>query len=63
MAVQPQRSTAGGILGREWLQRRQMFHLRCHIFELIKPASLGLTKDIAIGAGGFGFNFWAGTGR
>ena len=27
-----QRSSAGGILGREWLQRRRMFRLRCHNF-------------------------------
>ena len=34
-----QRSSAGGILGREWLQRRRRFRLRCHNFELTKPAS------------------------
>ena len=28
-----------GIVGREWLQRRHMFRLRCHNFELTKPAS------------------------
>ena len=39
-----QRSSAGGILGREWLQRRRMFHLRCHNFELIKPASWGYPR-------------------
>ena len=44
-------------LGRKWMQRRQMFRLRCHGFE--QTSVLGLTKDIAIGAGGFGFNFWA----
>ena len=53
-----QRSSAGGILGREWLQRRRMFRLRCHNFELVNQTSqLGLTKDIAIGSGGFGFLF------
>ena len=36
-----QRSSAEGILGREWLQRRRMFRLRCHNFELTKPASWG----------------------
>ena len=30
---------------------------------LKQTSQLGLTKDIAIGAGGFGFNLWAGTGR
>ena len=37
----PQRSSAEGILGREWMQRWQMFRLRCHNFELTKPASWG----------------------
>ena len=51
-----QHSSAGGILGREWLQRRRMFRLRCHNFELVNQTSQsGLTKDIAIGARGFGF--------
>ena len=36
-----QRSSAGGIPGREWLQRRRMFRLRCHNLELTKPASWG----------------------
>ena len=36
-----QRSSAGGILGREWLQHRRMFCLRCHNFELTKPDSWG----------------------
>ena len=49
-----QRSSAGGIFRREWLLHKQMFRLRCHNL---------LTKDIAVGAGGFGFNFWAGSGR
>ena len=40
-----QRSSAGGILGREWLQRRQMFRLRCHDFELTKPARWGYTNQ------------------
>ena len=41
-----QRSSAGGISKREWLQHRRMFRLRCHNFEL--TSQLGLTKDIAI---------------
>ena len=36
-----QRSSAGGILGREWLQRRRMFRLQSDNFELTKPASWG----------------------
>ena len=31
--------SAGSIVEREWLQRRQMFRLLCHNFELAKPAS------------------------
>ena len=34
-----QRSSAEDILGREWMQRRQMFRMRCHNFELTKSAS------------------------
>ena len=34
-----QRFSTEGILGREWLQRRQIIRLQCHNFELIKPAS------------------------
>ena len=36
-----QRYSAGGILGREWLQRRRMFRLQCDNFELTKLASWG----------------------
>ena len=36
-----QRSSAEVIFRREWMQRRQMFRLRCHNFELIKPANWG----------------------
>ena len=36
-----QRSSAEGILVREWMQRRQKFRLQCHNFELTKPASWG----------------------
>ena len=41
-----QRSSAGGIFGREWSQHSRMFCLRCHTgnFELTKPASWGSTK-------------------
>ena len=36
-----QRSSAEGILGRKWMERKHMFRLRCHNFELTKPASWG----------------------
>ena len=57
-----QRFSAEDILGRERLQRMQIFRLRCHNFEPNRPVGGGV-KHIAIGAGGFGFDFWAGTGR
>ena len=47
---------------RERLQRMQIFHLRCHNFEPNRPAGV-VVKHIAIGEGGFGFDFWAGTDR
>ena len=55
-----QRFSAEGILGRERLQRVQKFRLRCHDFE---PNLLVGVVLKHIGAGGFGFDFWAGTGR
>ena len=39
----------------------QVFRLRCHNFEPNWPVGV-VVKHIAIGAGGFGFDFWAGTG-
>ena len=51
-----------GILGIERLQRMQIFRLRCHNFEPNRPAGV-VVKHIAIGTVGFGFDFWAGTGR
>ena len=57
-----QRFSAEGILGRERLQRMQIFRLRCHHFEPNRPVGV-VVKHIAIGAGGFGFDFWVGTGR
>ena len=57
-----QRFSAEDILGREWLQRMQIFCLRCHNFEPNWPVG-EVVKHIAIGAGGFAFDFWAGTGR
>ena len=55
-----QRFSAEGILGREWLQRRQMFRLRCHDLEPNRLVGVVLKH---IGAGGFGFDFRADTGR
>ena len=55
-----QRFSAEGILEREWLQRRQIIRLRCHNFEPNRPVGV-VVKDI--GAGGFGFDFWARTGH
>ena len=40
----------------------RIFRLQCHNFELTNPASWRSGKDIAVGAGGFGFGFWADTG-
>ena len=57
-----QRFSAEGILGRERLQRMQIFRLRCHNFEPNRPVGV-VVKHIAIGAEGVGFNFWAGTDR
>ena len=51
-----QRFSAEGILGRERLQRMQIFCLRCHNFEPNRPVGV-VVKHIAIGAGGFGFRF------
>ena len=39
------------------MQRRQIFRLRCHDFE---PNRLVGVVVKHIGAGGFGFDFWAG---
>ena len=49
-----QRFSAEGILGRERLQRRQMFRLRCYNFE---PNRLVGVVVKHIGAGGFGSIF------
>ena len=51
------------ILGKEWLQRRQIIRLQCHNFDLSYPASCVVVKVIAVGARNFGFDFWAGTGH
>ena len=37
----------------------QIFRLRCHDFEPNRPVGV-VVKHIAIGAGSFGFGFWAG---
>ena len=42
------------------LQRRQLFPLRCHDFESNRLVGVVVKY---IGAGGFGLDFWAGTGR
>ena len=55
-----QRFKGEGILGRERLQRRHIIRLRCHNFEPNLLVGV-VVKDI--GAGGFGFDFWARTGR
>ena len=55
-----QRFGAKGILGRERLQRMQIFCLRYHSFEPNRPVGVVVKH---IGAGGFGFDFWAGTCR
>ena len=54
--------SAEGILGKERLQRMQILRMRCHNFEPNRPVGV-MVKHIAIGAGGFGFDFWAGTCR
>ena len=54
-----QRFSAEGIVGRERLRRRQIFRLRCYDFEPNRLVGVVVTH---IGAGGFGFDFWAGTG-
>ena len=49
---------------KERLQRRQILRMRCHNFEQNRPIGVGLmVKHIAIGAGGFGFDFWPSTDR
>ena len=53
-AMAGQDNVSAGILGR--------FRLRCHNFEPNRPVGV-VVKHIAIGAGGFGFDFWAGTDR
>ena len=42
--------------------RYTVFRLRCHNFEPNRQVGV-VVKHIAIGAGGFGFDFWAGTDR
>ena len=44
-----QRSSAEGFLGREGLQRRRVFRLRCHNFKLTKP---GINQR-------YRYRFWA----
>ena len=51
-----QRFGAEGIPGRERLQRMQIFRLQCHNFEPNRPVGV-VVKHIAIGAGGFRFDF------
>ena len=51
-----QRFSAAGILGRERLQRKQIFRLRCHEFEPNRPVGV-VIELIAIGAGGWGSIF------
>ena len=40
----------------------QMLRMRCHNFEPNRPVGV-MVKHIAIGAGGFGFDFWASPSR